>query len=318
MMNNYENFTSAEFTSLMADELTAYYQAQGTRFERLFYFEGQDPFAYQRPAESIATLYWGLSHNARRSMTKGLFDVLGARLELMPTQALKQIIKAIGLIQKPELLAPMVARVGQRTADVDEMRDVYVTTIMVLKGFEFQSAVIEAAQDLVGFKEFPNDLVYDIFELLLHDHQVLWSQHLLYLLGRIYKDARLVSNLERIKSRLADTAREIERLTIRKVVQGLEQLLSIDHEEFKGWDLHEREEPISMLAALLIAPHPSFPNPSFRVEREPLTNGFQLISRDGMCRSNLAKKSVLRDYVQPAPSRAVLSCEFINDGTTVS
>jgi hypothetical protein len=291
---NYASFTSMQFANLFIEKLSEHYQSAGPQNQSLFYFEGQSPFSYHLPSEALAELYWSLAPAVRPKMVDGLFDAMGSRLEMVPTAALTNLVAAVGLIHRQELIAPMIHLIGQRASDTPDIRPVYHMAIMVLNGFEFLSFVLEAAKDLIGFKSFPNDLVYDVFELLLHDPNRRWSQHFLELLPRLNHDASLANLETRVVPRLQDTAREIaERVSVGEVGKGLQELLEIDWNDLDARPLAERHDPIGLLAARLFVDDDA----PFHLSLTGHLKALRLVSRDGLRSWVVPKSSVLHNFV---------------------
>ena len=243
--------------SLILDELRAYHERLGTRTERLFYFPGQDPFAFAEPSEAIAGLYWARSEGeARQEVTMALIDVLGARMDALPVRGLEDVVLAVGLVQEASVLLPMARRIAARPARGNELRPLHVRALMVLKGFGVCNAAAEAALVLAGSSAFPADLVYDAFEIAALDARRCWSKAMLELLPRMNCDVAR-GRPSRVRGRLASTAAFLaKRLSVGDLASGLELVLSIDHEALRGRGYAERGDPTGILAhALLTAPH---------------------------------------------------------------
>ncbi len=227
-MNQYDHHSIEQFATLLGDELYAYYAHWGSRHQRLFYFEGQDPFGFETPADAISALYWGLSRRARNHMTEALVDVIGSDLRLIPADGLIQLIMTIGLIHRIDALHPMVKVLGQRSEGAEALRPVFASAIMVIKGFAPKAQAISAARNLASFITFPNDLVYDVLEILIRDRHVPWNESVQEMLPRMECDYSPEEHV-RIATRLAHVAREIvRRVSLAEIETGLSAVIAPD------------------------------------------------------------------------------------------
>lgn len=253
-MSQFNKLSADAFARMLAAELSRYYTTQGRPGQRLFYFEGQDPFGQDSPASAIKSLYWSLSSLEQRDkMAEGFLDLLSTRLELLPPEALVQVVAAIGLIQRDDLLVPMVRVIGQRGESHAELRAVHVAAVMVLKGLAPKRASLNAARELAGFgRGFPDDLVYELLDVLIRDPFVRWSASVRELEQRMNDDYKPDEYL-RIKTRLSHTAREIACcVSIKEVAAGLSELIDGDVEGLIAHRLVPRRDPVGMLLAELV------------------------------------------------------------------
>ena len=246
-----EDFSPTDFATLVAAELGAYYEARGTRFEKLFYFPGQDPFRHESPADAIATLYWGLSKSAKQNMTQGLVDVLATRMELVRVEVLNQVILSIGLIHQADLLNPLVRVIGQRFDPAETLHEVFSHTVAVIAGFGPVHTALDAARRLVNFESFPDDLVYDVLEFLIRDPMQLWSKSVMELLPRMDADYR-PHEYSRVKNRLSFVAEEIgARAGLSYVVEGVLELIASDVDDLFQHRFVPRRDPLGILLSEL-------------------------------------------------------------------
>jgi hypothetical protein len=253
--------------SMIANELNLYYARLGTRAERMFYFPGQDPFAFAEPAESIASLYWREpSDERRRDVAAALVEVLGTRMDALPTAALEEVVLAIGHIAEASLLLPMVRRITARAAPAPALRPLFVRALMVLKGFGARDTAAEAASRLADAWHFPLDLLYDAFEIMSLHSSRLWSDAFIELVPRMNHDAMKAAERARARSRLSDTAAFLtKRQGLDDLADGMEKLLSIDCAELRCRSYASRQDPIGALAFALV----EAPRAPLRVERGP-------------------------------------------------
>lgn len=260
---------------MVAMELDDYFTALGTRFERLFYFPGQDPFGQDSPADAISSLYWGLPRQARSNMSLGLIDVLASRMELTRPQALCQVVLAIGLTHDVKMLQPLVRVVGQRRDDIEPLRAIYASTVAVIIGFGPIHPALEAARELSNFELFPDDLVYDVLEFLVRDPTTPWNQSVTQLLPRMEADYR-PSDYGRIKQRLTFVAEEIgARVGLKNLVDGVLDLIGEDVNDVYRHRFVPRRDPLGILLAELFLE----PNAPFLLERRP--SGELMIASQG-------------------------------------
>lgn len=228
MTHPQSDFSSEQFADLLHGELVSFFEAKGTRFERLFFFPGQDPFHRGSPADAIASLYWSLPVSARKNMREGMISVLAKRIEVAPPELLTQIIFAIGLIHEPQFLTPFVRVLGQRTDRRQVLDQLYEQFLSVVVGFGPEVGVLQAVRRLVGQKNFPDYLAYDAFECLLGDGATLWSANFCDLLPRMEVDYR-PDIFEEISNRIRLVAETLaERIDLHDIAQGINDLLSED------------------------------------------------------------------------------------------
>lgn len=248
----YDGYSSDDFHTLLRGELVSYYEALGTRQERLFYFEGQDPFALGLPAEAIAALYWALKPEARARMEIGLLDLLGTRAETLSGEILKQLIFAVGSIQRDDLLRPLIRTLAQRREDPSNRRPLFVATTSVVKGFRRSSTALAAARLLVGVPDYPTDLVYDMLDVLIGDRDRLWSDAVIELSGKMVSDYR-PSAYRAIVARLFETAQEIAmHIPIGDVADGLNRLIAPNVDRVLQHSRSPMRDPVGILIASLV------------------------------------------------------------------
>lgn len=298
-------FLRAEFADMVATELDDYYSALGTRFERLFYFPGQDPFGQDSPADAISSLYWGLPRQARSTMSLGLIDVLASRMELVRPQALCQVVLAIGLIHDVKLLQPLVQVVGQRRDNIESLRAIYASTVAVIIGFGPIQPALEAARELSNFELFPDDLVYDVLEFLVRDPMTPWYQSVTQLLPRMDADYR-PSEYSRIQKRLTFVAEEIgARVGLKKLADGVLALIGKDVNDVYSHRFLPRRDPLGILLAELLLE----PNAPFLLKHRP-SGELMIANKDG--KQNLTVEGDLVFHVlEKALSSIPVSIHFL-------
>lgn len=300
MKHPQEDLSPTGFATLVSEELDAYYQFIGTRFERLFYFPGQDPFRNESPADAIAALYWGLPKSARRNMTQGLIDVLATRMELVRTDVLNQVVLSIGLIHQVELLKPLVRVVGQRSDHIDDLHKIFSSTVAVAVGFGPVHPALEAARELVNFESFPDDLVYDVLEFLVRDPITPWNDSVIQLLPRMEADYRPDEYI-RIKQRLAFVASEIgSRVGLKGLVNGLIELVDGEVDELVKHRFLPRRDPLGMLLAEIFLEHDA----PFQIVRRQ-SGALAISSRDGKQNMTVEGKAVFHALAPSARHKSV-------------
>lgn len=305
MSHPQEDFSPTDFAALVSEELEAYYRSLGSRFERLFYFPGHDPFRHESPADAIAALYWGLPKSARRNMTLGLIDVLATRMELVSTEVLNQVVLSIGLIHQVELLDPLVRIVGQRSDDADSLHKIFSSSVAVVIGFGPVHPALEAARDLVNFESFPDDLVYDVLEFLVRDPVVGWSETVIQLLPRMVADYR-PDEYSRIKERLSFVAAEIgSRVGLKGIVKGLVELIDGDSDELFQHRFVPRRDPLGILLTGLFLERDA---PFRLVHRQ--SGALAISSRDGKQNLTVEGEPIFRSLA-PADSSEPISFPFL-------
>ncbi len=247
----YEGFSAGDFRELLEGELTAYYQALGTREERLFYFEGSDPFALGPPAEAIAALYWTLK-GARRQLTEAIFDLLASRIELIDREILRQLIFAIGSMQRGELLEPMISTLAHRREEAADLRRLFVAATSVVKGFRRDSVTVAAARQLVGLPAYPADLVCDMLDVLVGARDQSWSDTVIEMEGKLRRGYR-PSSYRAVASRLSFTARGMAAaLSIREVAEGLNILVAPRIDAVIAHRVDPMRDPVGILIGKLV------------------------------------------------------------------
>lgn len=249
-MTDHNSLSTAQFADLLSRKLRAYQPVPGKLSSRMFYFDGQDAFAFSEPARAIAALHLSLLPDARTRLEAALLDVLGSRGEPLSDLALEQLVVAVGGLRRRALLAPMVARLSARARFGAAPRALFVKAIMVLKGFGAQSTVFEATRDLYGAAGFPPDLLPDAFEILLADESTPWAACFIDLRDRLEVDH--ARDPARVRERIGYTAALLMQLSPSTVQAGLQRLMDTDRDLLAERPLHRRGDVTAVLVSALV------------------------------------------------------------------
>ncbi len=253
--DRYESYSASEFARYIGDELERYYAVFGTRDERLFYFAGQDPFHRGLPADAIGELYWSLSSAARTTMTEGLNILLTSRVEGYRLESIRQVIWAVGLLQREDLLVRMVRSIGGRRDDPRELRPLVVAASQVIRGFPHTSSSLQAAGELVGLEHFSSsaDLIYDMLDFMIGNPDRLWSDVVVELEESL-KAVCKPSRENDVMNRLSFTAIEVAKhISIDRVAEGLNRLIDVrGPDEVIAHVFNQMWDPLGMLIAALV------------------------------------------------------------------
>ena len=103
----YNRFSAKEFQELLAGELAIYYKCLNTTSERLFYFEGQDPFSGSLPSECMASMYWHLSSRAAWDNFVDAVKAIFEKPHEVSIKATGDLVSMIAEIHRPDLLVSM-------------------------------------------------------------------------------------------------------------------------------------------------------------------------------------------------------------------
>lgn len=248
-MTDHNSLSTAEIADLLSIKLRAYRPVRGKLSSRMFYFDGQDAFAFSEPARAIAALHHSLLPDAKARLEAALLDVLGSRGEPLSDLALEQLVIAVGGLRRRALLAPMVRRLRARASYGAAPRALFVKAIMVLKGFGAQSTVFEATRDLCGAAGFPPDLLADAFEILMADESTSWADCFIDVRDRLEVDH--ARDPERVRERIGYTAALLMALPPAAVKAGLQRLMDTDRDLCAEYPLHRRGDVTAVLLATL-------------------------------------------------------------------
>lgn len=256
-MTDHDSLSTAQFADLLSHKLRAYRPVPGKLSSRMFYFDGQDAFAFSEPARAIAALHHSLLPDAKARLEAALLDVLGSRGEPLSDLALEQLVVAVGGLRRRALLAPMVARVSARARFGAAPRALFVKAIMVLKGFGAQSTVFEATRDLCEAPGFPRDLLADAFEILMSDDATPWAASFIDVRDRLEADH--ARDPARVRERIGYTVALLMQLPLASVNAGLRQLMDADRELLSERPLHRRGDITALLVTGLVQAGATFP-----------------------------------------------------------
>lgn len=257
-MTDHNSLSTAQFADLLSRKLRGYQPVHGKLSSRMFYFDGQDAFAFAEPASAIAALHHDLLPDAKARLEAALLDVLGSRGEPLSDLALEQLVMAVGELRRRALLAPMVGRVCARARYGGAPRALFVTAIMVLKGFGAQSTAFEATRALCTAAGFPPDLLPDAFEILLADESNPWADCFIDVRDRLEVDH--ARDPGRVRERIGYTAAMLMQLPRASVNAGLQRLMDTDRDLLAGRPLHRRGDVTALLVSALVAAGATVPH----------------------------------------------------------
>ncbi|KQP17031.1 hypothetical protein [Pseudorhodoferax sp. Leaf265] len=254
-MTDYNSLSAAAFTDLLIEKLDQYKPKAGVHSSFMFYFDGQDPFAFSQPSRAIHSLHASLSEAAKRNFEEALLNVIGARNHAFSTDVVQQLAMAVGNLRKLRLVSPLMSRIKARAARTHAPRDLFVIAIMVLKGFGAQKSVFEATKDLMGMRGFPNDLVIDGLEILVAGDGDFWDER--FIQWRSALELDYAADHARVKQRLRHAADwYVKNLSIDALKDGFDRLRLRDHESLHRKPLQRRTDVTAAFVWALLQAEP--------------------------------------------------------------
>lgn len=236
---------------VIRDELLSFFEARGTSRPRRFWLPGVDPFEHEDPADVLSCLYWSWGGAGRRKLSQALIDLAGERAELLPVDAVDELLLTIGLTQAKDVLLPMIRVLNARLDLGSARHGAFVTGIQVARGFGPVTQGWDALEEMAGYEMFPDDLVFEVFEGRLADHRITWQASFEQLESKMVRATRL-DRLPGVKARLQAVAAEMARvLSDRSVEVGLEYLLDQELAQDNLWECPHVSHPREMLTSAL-------------------------------------------------------------------
>ena len=243
----------SKIADIVADRLTEHY-ASDHAAPSFFALPGQDPTAFELPAQSLSALYWQGTDKQRSRFVGVLLDLAGRQAQSLPLKALQSLLLTVGSIEKPEALLPFVRVLGARTDLGDKTFNLFGIALQVAKGFGLSSDAWDSVYEMVGFRSFPEKLVFDAFDICVVDHRSTWERWFI----RLEPAMMRVTNVSRriaMERRIARTASSMaKRMSANNIERGLKTLLGQHAFHPHNNDWHASQLPRHLLAhSMLLA-----------------------------------------------------------------
>ena len=157
---NYSAFSVDDFEKLFFSKLHYYHVdcADKTSLSsRMFYFEGQDAFAFNPPCKAMSELFYTLStQEARENFVKAIWVIFSKTAQDVLLRKIRnEIIWLIGLVHQVHLLIPIAEIVTKLDPEQEGFCEACNICIMVFKGAQHHWQGVDAYEIMKAGTHFP-------------------------------------------------------------------------------------------------------------------------------------------------------------------